>query len=53
MHYSGAKTKMENNPDLYQSLVNTASALGENNEFAEIIQRGNILLDIHVFLLVF
>lgn len=43
MHYSGAQTKMENNPDLYQSLVNTASALGDNNEFAEIIQRGKVI----------
>jgi hypothetical protein len=40
MHYSGAKSKMEANPELYQSLVNTAILMGEHNEHAEIIQRG-------------
>jgi hypothetical protein len=40
MHYSGAQSKMEANPELYPSLVNTAIAMGEHNEYAEIIQRG-------------
>lgn len=41
MYYSGAKTKMEANLELYDSLVNTAVIMGEHNEHAEIIQRGN------------
>lgn len=41
MHYSGAKSKMDDNPELYLSLVNTAISMGDHNEFAEIIQRGN------------
>lgn len=40
MHYSGAKAKMETNAGLYQSLVRTAEAMGEHNEYAEIINRG-------------
>lgn len=32
---------MEANPELYQALVQTAMQMGENNEYAEIIQRGN------------
>ncbi|GAA5804264.1 hypothetical protein HPULCUR_009751 [Helicostylum pulchrum] len=39
MHYSGAKSKMQDNPELYQSLVNTALSMGDHNEYAEIIQR--------------
>ncbi|CDH56251.1 gtpase-activating protein gyp3 [Lichtheimia corymbifera JMRC:FSU:9682] len=39
MHYSGAKAKMETNAGLYQSLVRTAEAMGEHNEYAEIINR--------------
>ncbi|CAO3655507.1 unnamed protein product [Mucor hiemalis] len=39
MHYSGAQSKMTSNPELYRSLVNTAEAMGEYNEYAEIIQR--------------
>ncbi|KAI7892105.1 rab-GTPase-TBC domain-containing protein [Mucor mucedo] len=39
MHYSGAKSKMDDNPELYESLVNTAISMGDHNEFAEIIQR--------------
>lgn len=31
---------MEDNPELYESLVNTAISMGDHNEFAEIIQRG-------------
>ena len=42
MHYSGAKDKMEANAGLYDSLVKTAEAMGEHNEYAEIINRGNI-----------
>jgi hypothetical protein len=40
---------MEANPELYHSLVNTAIIMGEHNEHAEIIQRGNhyIALPIH------
>ncbi|KAL7322289.1 hypothetical protein PS15p_211928 [Mucor circinelloides] len=39
LHYSGAKSKMEANPELYPALVQTAMQMGENNEHAEIIQR--------------
>ncbi|KAI7857585.1 rab-GTPase-TBC domain-containing protein [Circinella umbellata] len=39
MHYSGAKDKMEANAGLYDSLVKTAEAMGEHNEYAEIINR--------------
>ncbi|KAI9315336.1 rab-GTPase-TBC domain-containing protein [Dichotomocladium elegans] len=39
MHYSGAKEKMEANQGLYPSLVRTAEAMGEHNEYAEIIHR--------------
>ncbi|KAI9243550.1 rab-GTPase-TBC domain-containing protein [Phascolomyces articulosus] len=39
MHYSGAKAKMEANAGLYDSLVKTAEAMGEHNEYAEIINR--------------
>lgn len=39
LHYSGAKAKMEASPELYQCLVKTADLMGENNEYAEIIQR--------------
>lgn len=39
VHYSGAGTKMKANPELYESLVNTAISMGEHNEYAEIIQR--------------
>lgn len=42
MHYSGARSKMASNPELYRSLVNTAEAMGEYNEYAEIIQRGSM-----------
>lgn len=42
MHYSGAKSKMQDNPELYQSLVNTALSMGDHNEYAEIIQRGKV-----------
>ncbi|KAL0074994.1 rab-GTPase-TBC domain-containing protein [Phycomyces blakesleeanus] len=38
-HYSGAKTKMENNPMLFDSLLKTAISMGEHNEYAEIIHR--------------
>jgi len=44
LHYSGAKSKMEANPELYPALVQTAMQMGENNEHAEIIQRGNYLM---------
>ncbi|CAO3616387.1 unnamed protein product [Mucor fragilis] len=40
LHYSGARSKMEANPELYLALVQTAMQMGENNEYAEIIQRG-------------
>ncbi|CEP17298.1 hypothetical protein [Parasitella parasitica] len=39
LHYSGAKSKMEANPELYQALVQTAMLMGDHNEHAEIIQR--------------
>ncbi|KAI8887929.1 TBC-domain-containing protein [Backusella circina FSU 941] len=39
MHYSGAYNKLNTNPELYDSLVNTATNLGELNEYAEIIRR--------------
>jgi hypothetical protein len=32
---------MEANPELYQALVQTAMQMGENNEYADIIQRGS------------
>jgi hypothetical protein len=32
---------MEANPELYESLVNTADSMGDQNEHAEIIQRGS------------
>lgn len=35
---------MEANPELYPALVQTAMQMGENNEHAEIIQRGNYLM---------
>ncbi|KAI9024343.1 rab-GTPase-TBC domain-containing protein [Phycomyces nitens] len=41
--YSGAKTKMENNPLLFDSLLKTAISMGEHNEYAEIIHR----VDLH------
>ncbi|KAL9553480.1 hypothetical protein MBANPS3_003274 [Mucor bainieri] len=43
LHYSGARSKMEANPELYPALVQTAMQMGENNEYAEIIQRGKYL----------
>lgn len=44
LHYSGARSKMEANPELYPALVQTAMQMGENNEYAEIIQRGKCSL---------
>ncbi|KAI8367410.1 rab-GTPase-TBC domain-containing protein, partial [Choanephora cucurbitarum] len=44
MHYSGASKKMEGNPDVYNSLVNTAIKMGEYNEHADMIQRE---IDLH------
>ncbi|ORZ24089.1 rab-GTPase-TBC domain-domain-containing protein [Absidia repens] len=39
MHYSGAKSKMEAHPGLYQSLLASALAMESQNEFADVIRR--------------
>ncbi|KAI8330858.1 rab-GTPase-TBC domain-containing protein [Chlamydoabsidia padenii] len=39
MHYSGAKTKMESHPGLYDSLLQSALTMEDQNEFAQVIRR--------------
>lgn len=40
MHYSGAKTKMDANPGMYESLASKAADMGKDNEYAEVVYRG-------------
>jgi hypothetical protein len=49
MHYSGAYSKLNTNPELYDSLVNTANNLGELNEYAEIIRRGKLIIELFIY----
>lgn len=39
MHYSGAEAKMDANPGVYQKFVDKAEQMGDQNEFADIIER--------------
>ncbi|KAF7732772.1 hypothetical protein EC973_000044 [Apophysomyces ossiformis] len=39
MHYSGAKAKMNQEPDLYDTLLEKLDTLHPHNEYAEMIQR--------------
>lgn len=39
MHYSGAKSLMDANPGMYQSMVDEAFGMSKDNEYAEVIYR--------------
>lgn len=39
LHYSGAEAKMDSNPGVYEKFLEKAEAMGDTNEFADIIAR--------------
>ncbi|KAJ8658485.1 hypothetical protein O0I10_005838 [Lichtheimia ornata] len=39
LHYSGAEAKMDSNPGVYEKFLAKAEAMGDTNEFADIIAR--------------